>query len=140
MIGSAKALILSSGQPLKTIKWLSLSLCLVGCVTNANSPNEQAKIWNDTIIDINGHPPRPVSDIASFAPVPQEKMPAVVYLHGCGGRGNSAHSHIRFFKLMGFAVFAPNHHSRSNAVTQCDPDKAKPIGRWGRNATGFTMR
>jgi dienelactone hydrolase len=95
-----------------------------GCAT-ATDPATRERIWQETVVDVMGRPPTDVRRLADLATLAEPATPAVVYLHGCGGRGNTAHSHIRFFKLQGFAVFAPEHHTRADAISQCDQDTAR---------------
>ncbi len=99
---------------------------LAGCAGPGNAPEELDRVWSETVVDVMGQPPTPVSALPPVPPRGESRLPAVVYLHGCGGRGNTAHSHIRFFKLRGYAVFAPDHWSRPNAqAVHCDADTAR---------------
>lgn len=100
---------------------LLAGLVIFLCVPYANAESSVLEqVWQETIIDMLGREPFEVRQSPSLSELSSEKMPVVVYLHGCGGRGNSAHSHIRFFKLQGFVVFAPDHYTRDDARTECD--------------------
>ena len=109
---------------------LALLALVVGCAGSSDAPEALDSVWNGTLVDIMGQPPMPVSALGPVPPRGQSRSPAVVYLHGCNGRGNTAHSHIRFLKLQGYAVFAPHHGSRPNAqADHCDGNTARRFAR-----------
>lgn len=59
------------------------------------------------------------------------RRPVVVYLHGCGGFGNSGSVNATMLAEAGYVVVAPDSFARPNRVKNCDPithSRAGPAG------------
>lgn len=67
--------------------------------------------------------------------------PVVVYLHGCGGFGNSGSVNAGMLADAGFVVVAPDSFARPNRVRTCDPkthSRAGPKGIY-RNVIAWRL-
>ena len=117
------ALVAAAGEKENINNTVVLSACTT--TTQAVDDNLDERIWQETTVDIMGRRSTSVEELSPEQSPTDATVPAVIYLHGCGGRGNTATSHVRFFKLQGYAVFSPDHYVRPDAKTECDYNTAR---------------
>lgn len=70
--------------------------------------------------------------------VPEDRVPAVIYLHGCAGLPPNA-AFVDFLVGQGFAVFAPNSFGRSGRQSRCYAQKGTPIFRFRAEETAYAL-
>lgn len=73
-------------------------------------PDGQGGIINTTVEHLERHLPEPLDGV-----------PAVIYLHGCGGFWEASWKRMDWYAQRGFAVFAPNSFARLYYPQSCDP-------------------
>ena len=70
--------------------------------------------------------------------VPEDRMPAAIYLHGCLGLGPEA-AFVDFLVQQGFAVFAPNSFGRRGRRAACYAQEGTPIFDWRAEELAFAL-
>ena len=68
------------------------------------------------------------------------KYPTVVYLHGCGGFGNSGKTNAGMLAEAGFVVIAPDSFARPGRIKTCDGKRHIGIGPKGSYAKTIALR
>jgi hypothetical protein len=68
------------------------------------------------------------------------KVPVVVYLHGCGGFGNSGKTNAGMLAEAGFVVVAPDSFARPERIKTCDGKTHKGIGPKGSYGATINLR
>jgi len=68
------------------------------------------------------------------------EVPVVVYLHGCGGFGNSGKINAGMLAEAGFVVVAPDSFARPGRIKTCDGKKHVGIGPKGGYAATIQLR
>ncbi|MEO1841479.1 MAG: dienelactone hydrolase family protein [Pseudomonadota bacterium] len=88
------------------------------------SPDELDRTWQAALVRIpkqhqvyTGQ----ISDLPLEALPVKEKLPTVIYLHGCSGIWWGTYIRLDFFAENGFAVIAPASFARSKYPKSCDP-------------------
>jgi len=69
--------------------------------------------------------------------VGEEKIPLVIYLHGCAGFGYASEQDFNFLLSNGYAVLAPSSFARKYKPQSCDPRTYK--GGFHRGALDFRL-
>jgi dienelactone hydrolase len=123
------------------VRFLQLSVCflpvfwLSACATMdfANAPDELALTLEDAIVAIpaqyfkwdvpsgmftKGRMKDVAQDLTKIAG--ENKIPLVIYLHGCSGFGYSTSIDIQFLLSNGYAVLAPNSFARKYKPKSCE--------------------
>lgn len=68
------------------------------------------------------------------------KAPVVVYLHGCGGFGNSGKVNAGMLAEAGFVVVAPDSFARPGRIKTCDGKRHAGIGPKGSYSKTIALR
>lgn len=64
--------------------------------------------------------------VAAAGATPRAKVPAVIHLHGCGGRDSSDQNLSVFYVSLGYAFFGPNSFARAGRQVLCGPSPMGP--------------
>lgn len=64
--------------------------------------------------------------VAVAGATPRTKVPAVIHLHGCGGRDSSDQNLSAFYASQGYAFFGPNSFARAGRQVLCGPSPMGP--------------
>jgi hypothetical protein len=139
------------------IKFLQLSICflpaflLSACATiGANPPDELALTLEYAIVAIPAEyykwdVPSEMNTRGRLKDVAQDlnniagenKIPLVIYLHGCNGFGSQSRSDIEFLVSNGYAVLAPSSFARKYKPISCNPNTYE--GGLHRGALDFRL-
>ena len=88
-----------------------------------SNPAELEKMWQASWINLPvGKGESETFTVASFAQsgkAPMDKLPTVIFLHGCAGQLAGEERRIQFFAQNGFAVISPNSLERSKYPKSC---------------------
>ena len=89
-----------------------------------SSPDELHRTWQAALVRIPKHHQVYAGQISNLPiealPV-KEKLPIVIYLHGCSGVWWGTYIRLDFFAENGFAVIAPASFARAKYPKSCDP-------------------
>jgi len=89
-----------------------------------SSPDELHRTWQSALVRIPKHHQVYAGQISNLPiealPV-KEKLPIVIYLHGCSGVWWGTYIRLDFFAENGFAVIAPTSFARAKYPKSCDP-------------------
>ena len=89
-----------------------------------SSPDELHRTWQAALVRIPKHHQVYAGQISNLPiealPV-KEKLPIVIYLHGCSGVWWGTYIRLDFFAENGFAVIAPTSFARAKYPKSCDP-------------------
>ena len=89
-----------------------------------SSPDELHRTWQAALVRIPKHHQVYAGQISNLPiealPV-KEKLPIVIYLHGCSGVWWGTYIRLDFFAENGFAVVAPASFARAKYPKSCDP-------------------
>jgi hypothetical protein len=140
------------------VRFLQLSICfllvfwLSACATMdiANAPDELARTLDYGIVAIPAQyfkwdVPSGISTIGLMKDVAQDltkiagenKIPLVIYLHGCNGLDQSSSIDIEFLLSNGYAVLAPSSFARKYKPKSCEPSTA--TGGLHRDVLSFRL-
>lgn len=61
------------------------------------------------------------SRLAVWTPAQGQKVPAVIYMHGCAGIWSGTHYRMKLMADLGFLVVAPASFAREKYAQSCDP-------------------
>lgn len=61
--------------------------------------------------------------VAVAGATPRTKVPAVIHLHGCGGREHADQNLSAFYARQGYAFFGPNSFARAGRQVMCGPGR-----------------
>jgi len=89
-----------------------------------SSPDELHRTWQAALVRIPKHHQvyaGQISDLPIEALPVKEKLPIVIYLHGCSGVWWGTYIRLDFFAENGFAVIAPASFARAKYPKSCDP-------------------
>jgi len=89
-----------------------------------SSPDELHRTWQAALVRIPKHRQvyaGQISDLPMEALPVKEKLPTVIYLHGCSGIWWGTYIRLEFFAENGFAVIAPASFARAKYPKSCDP-------------------
>ena len=89
-----------------------------------SSPDELHRTWQAALVRIPKHHQvyaGQISDLPTEALPVKEKLPIVIYLHGCSGVWWGTYIRLDFFAENGFAVIAPASFARAKYPKSCDP-------------------
>ncbi len=89
-----------------------------------SSPDELHRTWQAALVRIPKHHQvyaGQISDLPIEALPAKEKLPIVIYLHGCSGVWWGTYIRLDFFAENGFAVIAPASFARAKYPKSCDP-------------------
>jgi len=89
-----------------------------------SSPDELHRTWQAALVRIPKHHQvyaGQISDLPMDALPVKEKLPIVIYLHGCSGIWWGTYIRLDFFAENGFAVIAPASFARAKYPKSCDP-------------------
>ena len=89
-----------------------------------SSPDELHRTWQAALVRIPKHHQvyaGQISDLPMEALPVKEKLPIVIYLHGCSGIWWGTYIRLEFFAENGFAVIAPASFARAKYPKSCDP-------------------
>ena len=89
-----------------------------------SSPDELDRTWQASLVRIpHNHKvfAGQISDLPLEALPVKDKLPTVIYLHGCSGIWWGTYIRLDFFAENGFAVIAPASFARSKYPKSCDP-------------------
>ena len=89
-----------------------------------SSPDELHRTWQAALVRIPKHRQvyaGQISDLPMEALPVKEKLPTVIYLHGCSGIWWGTYIRLEFFAENGFAVIAPTSFARAKYPKSCDP-------------------
>ena len=88
-----------------------------------SSPDELHRTWQAALVRIPKHHQvyaGQISDLPIEALPVKEKLPIVIYLHGCSGVWWGTYIRLDFFAENGFAVIAPTSFARAKYPKSCD--------------------
>lgn len=121
--------------------WLAVSaLSLAACMTELSAVPDPydsiglAETWRQARIALpkaltagdeirQGTRGDPAVAAALANALPGRKVPTVLYLHGCGGFGNSGKVNVALLVEAGYAVIAPDSFARPGRPVTCDPKR-----------------
>ena len=89
-----------------------------------SSPDELHRTWQAALVRIPKHRQvyaGQINDLPMEALPVKEKLPTVIYLHGCSGIWWGTYIRLEFFAENGFAVIAPTSFARAKYPKSCDP-------------------
>jgi len=89
-----------------------------------SSPDELDRTWQASLVRLpHNHKvfAGQISDLPLEALSVKDKLPTVIYLHGCSGIWWGTYIRLDFFAENGFAVIAPASFARSKYPKSCDP-------------------
>jgi dienelactone hydrolase len=89
-----------------------------------SSPDELGRTWQASLVRLpHNHKvfAGQISDLPPEALSVKDKLPTVIYLHGCSGIWWGTYIRLDFFAENGFAVIAPASFARSKYPKSCDP-------------------
>jgi len=89
-----------------------------------SSPDELHRTWQAALVRIPKHRQvyaGQINDLPMEALPVKEKLPTVIYLHGCSGIWWGTYIRLEFFAENGFAVIAPASFARAKYPKSCDP-------------------
>jgi len=89
-----------------------------------SSPDELGRTWQASLVRLpHNHKvfAGQISDLPLEALSVKDKLPTVIYLHGCSGIWWGTYIRLDFFAENGFAVIAPASFARSKYPKSCDP-------------------
>ena len=109
---------------------LALSLSMTGCAGGLFDPRSDLELtWDNAVIALPARGSRAVQigtiegiDLAArlAALAPRDKLPVVLYLHGCTGIGN--YDLFETLAGAGYVVIAPDSMARRFRPLQCEPE------------------
>jgi dienelactone hydrolase len=88
-----------------------------------SSPDELGRTWQAALVRIpHNHKvfAGQISDLPREALLVKDKLPTVIYLHGCSGIWWGTYIRLDFFAENGFAVIAPASFARAKYPKSCD--------------------
>ena len=89
-----------------------------------SSPDELGRTWQASLVRLpHNHKvfAGQISDLPLEALSVKDKLPTVIYLHGCSGIWWGTYIRLDFFAENGFAVIAPASFARSKYPKSCEP-------------------
>ena len=89
-----------------------------------SSPDELGRTWQASLVRLpHNHKvfAGQISDLPLEALSVKDKLPTVIYLHGCSGIWWGTYIRLDFFAENGFAVIAPASFARAKYPKSCDP-------------------
>lgn len=92
--------------------------------TDWSSSDELQRTWQEAPVRIPKHDQvyaGQISDLPIEALPVKEKLPTVIYLHGCSGIWWGTYIRLDFFAENGFAVIAPDSFARIKYPKSCEP-------------------
>lgn len=98
----------------------------VSQITSADisSVQEMHRTWVSAIIRVPTGKGRSkklkAGALSAWSPRTDRKLPAVVYLHGCGGFWEGTHRRVRMMAKLGFVTAAPASMARQKYAQSCD--------------------
>ena len=140
-----------------TVGVLGLIALLGGCQTTSSGsdPRELQRTWEGGRLYIPATPGQP-GQVGGFGRIdtvgPQiaklgrePKYPAIVYVHGCSGRGVAARTTGEFLAKAGYLVVQPDSFARAHKPQSCDPRTRRggmhrDAGAWRRAETVHAVR
>jgi len=96
--------------------------------TDWSSSDELHRTWQAALVRIPKQDQvyaGQISDLPLEALPVKEKLPTVIYLHGCSGFWWGTYIRLDFFAGNGFAVIAPASFARTKYPKSCDPEKKR---------------
>ena len=111
---------------------MKISLLILLCIFSFNStaaqPEENADValsWVDAPIFVFNHPElKQVNQLGEL----KEKLPVVIFLHGCAGINKDSLNWGSYISSLGFIVILPNSMARNGRVPNCDTKLKKGNG------------
>lgn len=88
------------------------------------NPNELARTWNAAVVRVPTGKGRSkkltTSRLTGWTPSKGQKVPAVIYMHGCTGVWDGTHYRVKLMADLGFLVVAPASLAREKRPQSCD--------------------
>lgn len=90
------------------------------------NPSELARTWNAALVRVPTGKGRSkkltTSRLSNWKPANAQKVPVVVYMHGCTGVWSGTHYRVKLMADLGFLVVAPVSFAREKYPQSCDPE------------------
>jgi len=121
--------------PLPALSRLLLLLALVclgpaALAGEADDPAELDRTWRHAQVFLpdaspSGYRSIPAEALAEALAARAERLPVVVYAHGCAGLGRASTRTGQFLARAGYLVVAPDSFARADKPASCDPSKRR---------------
>ena len=94
-----------------------------------DDPQELDRTWDRAIVHLPAEPGRSdwitTEELAARSAQSTQKLPTVIYLHGCSGIWSGTHQRMKFLADNGFLVIAPASLAREVYPRSCDVETRK---------------
>lgn len=105
-----------------------LALTSVWLLTScASLTADVARSWNHGHAYLPGGGTLKIHELA-HGPVPEQRLPAVLYLHGCNGIGTHTLKWAEWLRSEGFVVFVPDSFAREYPPQKCQGGRMSSLG------------